>query len=150
MTIPTVIVPYSDTNQDKRLMLYVSLQFCTRPKYLDTKVSTSGIKLVIKQTRPELLLNPKRLLSRHMIKYGRHGYDPKHIVVTNFCSSIRKFKIKSSNQVLASTYCILLPFVVENRLVEPPSCKHPCFELLRFGANREMCVHLCEVRTSYN
>lgn len=94
MTLPTVIVPYSDTNQDKRLMLYISLQSDTKAKDLNFEVSDCGNKLVIKQVWPELLFNPERLLSRYMDKYVHPEYDLNYIVVAIFLYSNPKIEDK--------------------------------------------------------
>ena len=150
MKLPTIIVPYSDNEQDKRLMIYVSLQSGTKASDLEVKVSDCGNVLVMKQTWPGLLLDPARLLSRYKNEYGHPEYNPSHIAVDGFRNAIRKLKTESSDQKVASTYRILLPFSVENQLVKPPCYNRPSFELLKFGENLAMCVHLREVRTNYN
>ena len=120
MTLPSVIVPYSDTNQDRRLMIYVSLQSGSKPSDLEVNVSDCGHELVLKQAWPKLLMDPERLLSRYTDEYGHPEYDPNHTVVAGFRTAIRKLKTQSSDQAVSSTYRILLPFVVETQLVDPP------------------------------
>ena len=150
MTLPSAIVPYSDTNQDRRLMIYVSLQSGSKPSDLDVNVSDCGHELILKQAWPKLLMDPERLLSRYIDENGHPEYDSNHTVVAGFRTAIRKLKTQSSDQAVSSTYRILLPFVVENQLVDPPCFNRKRFELLKFDENLMMCVHLREVRTNYN
>ena len=150
MTLPTVIVPYSDTSQNRWLMVYVTLLSGTKASDLAVEVSDCGVQLILVQTWPTLLLDPERLLSRYINEYGIPEYDTNHIIVAGFRTAIRKLKTELSDQQVTSTYRILLPFEVENQLASPPCFNRKSFELLKFENNLVMCAHLREVRTNYN
>ena len=117
---------------------------------MDVNFSDCGHELILKQAWPKLLMDPEMLLSRYFDKNGHPECDYNHTVVAGFRTAIRKLKTQSSDQAVTSTYRILLPFVVETQLVDPPCYNCKCFELLKFDENLMMCVHLREVRTNYN
>ena len=58
MILPTFIVPYNDDEDDRRLIVYVSLISGTTPNDLDLTVSDCGEKIILKQRWSDVLMNP--------------------------------------------------------------------------------------------
>ena len=150
MILPTFLFPYNDDEDDRRLMVYVTLLSGTTPNDLDLTVSECGEKIILKQRWPDVLMNPERLLSRYVNNDGRKEYNSKHVAVVAFRKAIREKRESASNQAITSTFHIELPFCCKNQLVSPPCDNRLAFELLSFESNLLLCAHLREVRTSYN
>ena len=149
-SLPTVIVPYCDGVDDRRLMIYVQLLSGLQKEDLHVDVSEDGTEVLYSIRWVKAILDPGSLLSKYVNYNGLPEYDQSHTVVASFRAATKILRGTGSNQDVRSDYRITLPFKCESQMISPPCFNRKPLELLKVDNALMMCIHLREVRTAYN